>query len=290
MASNYQKQEPSSDRYVNRRAEEDVIEANRKLYAEQQRSPENFYAALQDGTIGIEENVENPEFDFEISAGYQAPEEPESFTYTGSINNILEESSRIEGVRMDSDQGYFEVETYSGDNWNVFIPFIDEGTADILLQAESPWTEETVSLGYDRQLEAPEGFSEDALNICYDLSREVIPEPGIKVQGQNADTLASEISAFEKINAFERLESKGEAGFEDHESLGNNGQQGRNIPIALHNFVEKLRDARVIDYKTTIFGNDQSKIEIDSGGYKTLTSEEKNSKEIIEERLPESWK
>jgi hypothetical protein len=290
MASNYQKQDPSSDRYVNRRAEEEVIEANVDLYSEHQRSPEKFYEALQNGIIGIDETVEEPEFDFVIEAGYREPKEPDSFTYAGSINEILDQSSRITRLKMDSDQGYFQVETCRGEDWNLFIPLVDEESGDVLMQAESPWTGDSTALRFDRQLDAPEGFSTDVLNLSYDLAREVIPDPGIQVQGRNVDTLTSEVSAFQRIDAISRLENNGEATFDDHESLGKSGYQGRSIPIALHNFIGKLHDARVVDYSTAIFGNDQSKIEIDSGGYKKLTTEKEEPEEIIRQRLPESWK
>lgn len=290
MSSNFQRQEASSNRYVNRRAEEAVIDANHGFHPEKQRTPKKFYGSLQRGEIGIDETIKDPEFDLYIEQGFQPPEGIDSFTYAGSINHVLENSSRLNGVSLDSDQGYFEVNTYNGDDWRVFIPMIDEESGDVLMQAESPWTGEQASLGYDRRLDAPEGFSNDVLNICYDLAREVFPESGIPVQGRSAETLASEVSAFEKIDAFSRLERAGEANFGNHESVGKSGHQGRGIPLAMDNLADKLRDARVIDYTTEIFGNDQSKIEIDSGGYKQLTSEDENPEEVVRERIPESWK
>ncbi|MFQ3275288.1 MAG: hypothetical protein ACI9LV_000168 [Candidatus Nanohaloarchaea archaeon] len=289
MSGNYQRQDPSSDRYVNRRAEEVVIdETDDHVYEEKQRGPERFYEELTDGNIGLRSGNVKFDPDLYIDEDSDVPEDIDSFTYIDSITHALETSPTFETVSLDSDRGYIEFEAYRGNNWHVFVPFIDENNASLLMEVENPWTEEFSVFGYNRQNNIPDNVEEEVARISYDLCREAIPEIGIPVENKKEDWLKRKLAGFHDSDAFDQLEKGPQvATFDDDDNIMNN--RGRMIPIEISKFSKALKNARVIDYTTDIFAGDQNKIEVEGGGYKLVTDAE-DPMELIEDRLPDRWK
>ncbi|WP_414836318.1 hypothetical protein [Candidatus Nanohalococcus occultus] len=239
-----------------------------------------------------------PDFDFTLEEGSEEPD-IDSFTDVHPITDIFE-NSYVDSIKADTSKGFFRAETSGNENFDVWMPFLDEGKAAGLFQIRNPWTEQKSLVAYNGQ-EARGAEIETAkpvLDAAYRTARESVPECGIRVQGWDSGRFKSKAHEFvDKSGNHEQgilgeLEETGSYEVGTHEHSG--GAREKKIIQNLDEFLTMLNSARVTDLKTELeYG--KGELRIKGGGYKKLTmiSESapyENHKEAVDYRLPEKWR
>lgn len=255
----------------------------------------SVHRALGSGELSLEDI--DPEFDFRIETGSEEPD-IESFTDVYTVIDILE-SSYVESIEADVENGFFRAETSGNEQFDVWMPYLDEGKAAGIFQIENPWTGQKSIVGYNGQETKGEEIDAEkpVLDAAYRTARESIPECGIRVQGWNLGEFKSKAHEFiDKSGSHEdgiigELEQTGDYSVDANEHSG--AAREKKIIQNLDENLSMLNLARVVDYRTKLeYG--KGEIHLKGGGYKNLTripdsAPYKNHKEAIEYRLPSKW-
>jgi hypothetical protein len=232
----------------------------------------------------------NPDYDFRIDedlSEYSFREGADPYP----VVDVLSESF-LSGIKMDTDRGYFEFETESGDTSEGWMPYLDEGKAEGIFCIEHPWTGEPRLGAYDGKEEIGEDFSgiEPMLESAYRTAREHVPDKGQRNTDNSMTDYQSQLSKFKDTIA--ELESEGA---EDGVDPGQHSGQlrGRDIVGVFSGAMDRARKANLVDYPVSNqFG--QHSFARTAGGYKNLTEFPESApydsmEEAIEFRYPDSW-
>lgn len=267
----------------------------------EQPNEEAIFRLLDSGDLDMKdvlETAEKPEFSFEIDQETTEPPEIDSFTYAGGILQNMEHSN-FRSLQYSEDLGIMKIGTVSGHNFMAWTPWLEESrTGSLVGQLYSPWTEETQAFKYGFHDENTENFDDRLLNMIYSTSRETIPRVPCRMPNWNPVEFKKAFSKVakgkkrgEEYNFIEELESNGNVGIGNNNYIGK--KQGRDALEAVQGFINRARDARIVDYFVEIdYSN--SELNVINGGYKFLTQnypsdEKRGFKTNIDERIADSW-
>lgn len=233
----------------------------------------------------------DPEYDVQIDEALSEYKFQEGADPYPAVD-VLQESVFSE-VRLDTERGYFEFETNSGETAEGWMPYLDEGKAEGIFLIQNPWSEE-VNLGaYDGiETAIPDQFSgiEPMLKSAYRTAREYISNKGQRNTSNPMRDLQSNLKGFEKeIRDLESEKGRGEVDGSQHSGK----LRGRDIVKGLSGSMKRARKANIVDYPVATGFGDHS-FERTAGGYKSLTNHPDSApynsmEEAIEFRYPDSW-
>lgn len=291
------------DVYINKDLREEISHSS-SVYEELKFRPERVLDFVEDcdpsNYTSVPEPYEFSEYDQELAT------EVDSFTAPEIIENIIY-NSEIIGVEADPTEGLFHINTYKtaeiDGGWTFWIPFVDDVKGEIIGQVEDPYTQNVRSFSHsvEEPMSTEACRDSDIGDAVYALARETIPEgPEVqptKSQGRVIDEqyLIGQFDIFEEnAGIISQLEESGQHQIGENEYSTSNGMRGGSITIGVRNFFNLLKDARVIDY-TVSNDNKENILEIENGGYKTITRDIprlgfSSPQELIASRTAPKWK